>query len=204
MDKAAKANIFGAIAGGVGFAVFYLGFEWPIWLSLIFAVALFFAIYLITQPVHKIGDIEIDQLKNGEELQQIYQEAQESLERTQRFEEGIRNEFIQQKAQDLQIIGQDILRYLANHPKQISTSRHFLDYYLPTAEKIVGNYYQLEEANVSASKMEAIQEQTSESLDLLTKIYARQRDSYHTDTMLALEVETELLEKTIELGGEEL
>lgn len=133
---------------------------------------------MLTKPVLKIGDIELERLADG-----------------------IQNPLIAEKAQSLSGIAQNILDYLEDAPKEISSSRHFLNYYLPTANKIIGNYLHLKRANVSTDKFNLITERTVESLDLINQVFAQQRDNYYKDQMLALEVETELLEKTIRLGG---
>ena len=64
------------------------------------------------------------------------------------------------------------------------------------------NYNDLDRANVSADKFNDIKEKTKESLDLLIKIFASQMDAYHKDKINKLEVETDLLEQTIKLGGD--
>lgn len=178
MKGQGRQNFLAMISSIVTFLVMFFILDWPIILTVVLAIAIFFGVFMLTKPVLKIGDIELERLADG-----------------------IQNPLIAEKAQSLSGIAQNILDYLEDAPKEISSSRHFLNYYLPTANKIIGNYLHLKRANVSTDKFNLITERTVESLDLLNQVFAQQRDNYYKDQMLALEVETELLEKTIRLGG---
>lgn len=55
---------------------------------------------------------------------------------------------------------------------------------------------------MSSEKFLEIEAKTYESLALLNGVYAKQRDGYYEDQISDLEIETELLEKTLKLGGD--
>lgn len=149
-----------------------------------------------------IGDIEMEKLANGLELKELYENSKLSVNQMKALSNKIKEKNIREKALDLTSVGEDILRYLEKNPRDLSESRHFLNYYLKTSNKILDNYIQLDQANVSDSKLALVTEKTQESLDLLNQVFSNQRDSYHKDALMELEVETELLEKTIKLGGD--
>ncbi|UUX32954.1 5-bromo-4-chloroindolyl phosphate hydrolysis family protein [Fundicoccus culcitae] len=201
MKGQAKQNFLAMVISIAAFLIMFFVLDWPLILTIVLAVAIFLGVFMITKPVLKIGDIELERLANGQELAAIYQEAETEVKQMTQLAEGIKNPSIGEKSKALSGIAQDILNYLEGAPKDISSSRHFLSYYLPTANKIMSNYLHLKKANVSADKFNLITERTEESLDLLTHVFAQQRDNYYKDQMMALEVETELLEKTIRLGG---
>lgn len=197
-----KQNILAGLVSSLVFLILFLVLKWHLVISLLLAVGVFAAVYLLAKPVRKIGNIELENLVNGMELHEIYQEAVKDLKQLGETIEAIQDGPVRQKADSLYQVGQDILRYLENNPREISKSRHFLDYYLDTARKLTGNYVQLKKANISADKFANMTDKTLESLDLLEKVFVNQRDGYHEDKLVALEVETDLLEKTIKLGGE--
>lgn len=204
MNKLIGPNLLAGIVASVVFIISYIVIDWPLLISLVLAVGIFFAVYFLSKPILKIGDLELSQMADGVELNNIYQEARRQVHKIEENGQKINNEDVGQGALQLASTSQDILRYLEDNPREISQSRHFLTYYVPTANKIIDNYFQLKKANISADKFELITDQTLESIELLQKIFVNQRDGYHKDKLVELEVQTELLEKTITLGGEEL
>lgn len=204
MNKLIGPNLLAGIVASVVFIISYIVIDWPLLISLVIAVGIFFAIYFLSKPILKIGDLELSQMADGVELNNIYQEARRQVHKIEENGQKINNEDVGQGALQLASTSQDILRYLEDNPREISQSRHFLTYYVPTANKIIDNYFQLKKANISADKFKLITGQTLESIELLQKIFVNQRDGYHKDKLVELEVQTELLEKTITLGGEEL
>lgn len=204
MAKQFTSNLIAGILSSIVFLLLYMVLDWSLLVSLLIAMGVFIGIYFIIRPVAKIGDIELTQLANGVELNNIYLEASTHVFHIEEAGQQIKNPELKQKSLELASMGSDILAYLENHPKEISKSRHFLTYYLPTAHKIIENYMHLKKANVSAGKFDLITDRTGESLDLLQKVFANQRDGYHKDKLVELEVQTELLEKTITLGGDEI
>lgn len=149
-----------------------------------------------------IGNTDVEALENGEEIQAIFNEFELRIEFLITLADSIKDKSIKTKVIELSRTSKDIKSYLENNPRQISKSRYFLDYYMKTAEEIVKNYSNLDKANVSEDKFKEIKEKTSRSLDLLNEIFKRQRDSYYKDKITQLEVETDLLEQTMKLGGD--
>ena len=148
-----------------------------------------------------IVNTEIEQLENAREIQAIYQKLIVDEDTLKKQAKNIEDKSIREKATKLAAITHDISLYLENNPKEISKSRYFLDYYVGTALEIIGNYIDLDQANVSFDKLEDIRDKTNRSLELLIQIFQNQSDAYHKDKINKLEVETDLLEQTIKLGG---
>ena len=190
------------LAALITFFGLLIGAKWHFLVSAILAVGVYTGIYLISKPKLMIGNTEIEALENAEEIKAIYQKLQIDQKKLTEAAASIKDTSIKAKTNELAKITNDIEFYLENNPKEISKSRHFLDYYIGTAREIVDNYNDLDRANVSADKFNDIKEKTKESLDLLIKIFASQRDAYHKDKINKLEVETDLLEQTIKLGGD--
>lgn len=200
----ARQNLTAGITSAISFIIFYSILHWHLAVSLLLALGIFIGIYLITKPVQKIGDIEIENIQDGMTLHALYAGALSDWLDFQESFERLDDSPVKQTASILHQTGRDILNYLEKNPRELSKSRHFLEYYFETARKIMVNYSQLQQANISPNKFQHITEKTMESLELLQKIFANQRDDYHEDKVTALEVETDILEKTIKLSGSEL
>lgn len=204
MNKLLRPDLLAGLLASVIFIILYIVIDWPLLVSIALAVGIFFAVYFLSKPILKIGDLELSRMADGIEINNIYLDARQQVYNLEKNGQNISNEEVGQGALNLAATANDILNYLEDHPREISQSRHFLTYYIPTASKIIDNYFQLKKANITSHKFELITDQTLESLDLLQRIFENQRDGYHKDKLVELEVQTELLEKTITLGGEEL
>lgn len=199
-----KQNIKAGIGSALSFLVLVFVLEWNFVVSLVLSIGIFFAIYFLTKPVVKLGDLYLDQIEQGEELFALLEESKNELNNMEVNALHIEDETVVDKVEVLIGVASDIIRYLETDPDAISKSRHFLDYYFTTADKLIDNYMRLKRANVSQPKFQLIRQRTVESLNLLIQLFSQQRDSYHKDTLLELEVESELLERTIKLSGGEL
>ena len=194
-------NLKGLLAALLTFFGLLLGLKWNFLVAAALALGVYTGVYLISKPKLMIGNTEIEQLENAREIQAIYQKLIVDEDTLKKQAKNIEDKSIREKVSKLTAITHDISLYLENNPKEISRSRYFLDYYVGTALEIIGNYIDLDQANVSFDKLEDIRDKTNRSLDLLIQIFQNQSDAYHKDKINKLEVETDLLEQTIKLGG---
>lgn len=197
-----RQNFFGVSASVLLFLLLFMALKWPLLVAAVLSVGTYFGVYYLAKPKQKIGDVELEALANGEEMKALYDASITHLHAMASTACAIENPAIREKALALVATGNDIMAYLKAHPKAISPSRHFLEYYLKTGEKIITNYLSLKRGNVSSEKFLEIEAKTYESLVLLNGVYAKQRDGYYEDQISDLEIETELLEKTLKLGGD--
>lgn len=176
--------------------------KWHFFIAAILALGVYTGIYLITKPRLMIGDTDLEALENAKEIKDLFQGFEADIASLNKLNNQIEDTNIKKKTMKLIKTCKDIRFYLEKNPKEVSKSRHFLSYYVATAKEISANYVDLEKSNVSQDKFEEIKEKSNQSLDLLNEIFAKQRDSYHKDKINQLEVETDLLEQTIKLGGD--
>lgn len=202
MNDNTMRNLKGLLAALLTFFGLTLGLKWSFIVAAILSVGVYTGVYLISKPKLMIGNTEIEALENAEEINQIYLKLKDDKKKLIASANSIEDDGIRKKALELAKTTNDIEAYLEDNPREISKSRHFLDYYVGTAKTIVDNYQELKRANVSPDKFNEIKEKTNQSLDLLNQIFAKQRDSYHRDKINKLEVESDLLEQTIKLGGD--
>lgn len=195
-------NLKSLIAGLITFFGLLLGLKWNFFVAALLALGVYTGVYLISKPRVMIGNTDMEAIENGKELAQIFNEYQVNTGFLKTLAESFKDTDIKEKSLSLARTATDIEKYLEGNPREISKSRHFMDYYMNTAIEILKNYSNLNQANVSQDKFLEIKEKTTRSLDLLNQIFARQRDSYHKDKITQLEVETDLLEQTIRLGGD--
>lgn len=199
--KNTAVSVISGILASLVFLLLFIGLTWPLWICIPISVLLLFALTNLLQPTKKIGGTRVADLPQGERLSQIYDQAEQNLKELGTYPKRIDNQALASQVTALHATGQDILKVLSDQPQLLSRSEHFLSYYLGTADHILSNYVKLQDSHVSADKWAEVEEDTSESMTYLQEIFAQQRDSYHKNTMMDLEAESELLEKTVKLGG---
>lgn len=183
------------------FLIMVFGFKWNFFVVAVLSVLVYFASSFLLTPVKKIGNVAVEHIDQGERISQIYDRADKDIKDMISYQRAIRDPDLSEKARLLAQKGVDIENYLTNNLRAISASEHFLEYYLGTANKIISNYVEIEDSRISPEKASLIKSETSDSLDYLLDIFTRQLDSYYDDRILSLEIESDLLEKTVKLGG---
>lgn len=198
--KQNRVSVISGIGGSIVFLILF-NLSWSLWICILLSLLTFVGLGFVLQPVEKIGDIPVDELDQGQRLAQIYEQAEIDLTDLRNFLPKIQDQKKSAKARELLGSGEDILKVLSQEPQLLSRSEHFLSYYLGTSKDILSNYLNLQDSHLSPDQWKKVEENTSQSLDYLQDIFARQRDSYHKHTIMELEAQSELLEKTVKLGG---
>lgn len=92
---------------------------------------------------------------------------------------------------------EEILGELAREPRQIPLARSFLAYYLEAAERIVAGYADLSGRGSSSPDLAESLTRAESSLDAVQRAFDRQLDSLLERRVIDLDVEVEVLEKTV-------
>lgn len=193
--------VFSGLVGSFLFLILLFFLHWPFPIALVPGIGITVALQFLTKSVERIGTTPIDRLEHGEDALALYREARKTMDEMRQWQYRITDGKLFKQADELVRVGADIFYYLTRHPEKILPSRQFLTYYLETANRIFQNYVEMQNAHLSEDKFIAIREQTAASVDYLHTIFVSQRDGYHRDAMQNLAEESELLEKTITMGG---
>jgi len=92
---------------------------------------------------------------------------------------------------------EEILDELGREPRQIPLARSFLAYYLEAAERIVAGYADLSRRSTSSSEVAESLARAESSLDAVQRAFDRQLDALLEHRVIDLDVEVEVLEKTV-------
>lgn len=197
----AGKTVLAGLIGSFLFLILLFLLHWPFPVALLLGLGITVALQFLTKSVERIGTTPIDRLEQGEEALLLYRATRKTMDEMRQWQYRITDGKLFKQADELVRVGADIFYYLTRHPEKILPSRQFLTYYLETANRIFQNYVEMQNAHLSEEKFLSIREQTATSVDYLHTIFVNQRDGYHRDAMQNLEEESELLEKTITMGG---
>ena len=89
---------------------------------------------------------------------------------------------------------QRIFDYVRQNPKSADGLRKFMNYYLPTLEKLVKTYELMEEQGVEGENITASKERISNMLDTMDTAFEKQLDALFGDTALDIDTDITVLE----------
>lgn len=119
---------------------------------------------------------------------QVPQEAEEGysgmLRSIRRSNDRIADPELSRKMDRLEEIAGKILKLVEEDPAKKNQAATFLNYYLPTTEKLLDSYADFEEAGVSGENLTQAKEKIRRTMDSIMAGFERQLDAlYHADAM---------------------
>lgn len=134
--------------------------------------------------------------KVPESLQKVIEEGNAYIKTIQDANDAIYDPVISDKLFRMEIIVKKIFEYVNENPDQISQLRRFMSYYMPTTEKLVKAYQQLDEETIRGKNMTKAKEEISQTLDTINEAYEKLYDSMYVDVAMDVASDISVL-KTI-------
>lgn len=200
MKEATRAGL-AVVLALAAFYMLLLVMKWHLLVAVVIAVLINFAVYMLTKPVLKIGSVQVDNLRGGEDLHQMMSDAHQDMQVIYNASQMVRDEAIKQKAVKLHALGNRILTYLGNNPERIPRARRFFTYYLDTGANILTKYMNLVASNPESAQVQGLAPGTARAMDALHDAFVSQFNKLMQNEILDVEVDIELLEKTLKLEG---
>jgi len=116
------------------------------------------------------------------------------LEAIASLSEKIENVQVRAKVDKLGSTCQRIFDYVRQNPKSADNLRKFMNYYLPTLEKLVRTYELMEEQGVEGENITASKARITEMLDTMDLAFEKQLDALFGDTALDIDTDITVME----------
>lgn len=113
----------------------------------------------------------------------------------------IHNAQVRAKVDKLGGTCQRIFDYVRQNPKSADDLRKFMNYYLPTLEKLVKTYELMEEQGVEGENITASKTRISEMLDTMDLAFEKQLDALFGDTALDIDTDITVMENLMAQEG---
>ena len=117
------------------------------------------------------------------------------------LEAAVENSEVAAKVRRLGDLAQQILNTVEEKPEKKPQIRKFLQYYLPTTQKLLEAYVQSGAQPVQAPSMQEDREDIEQVLDTLTKAYERQLDGLFAEEALDIVTDVRVLETMLSNDG---
>lgn len=193
------AAIISAISAGAVFIVFLFLLEWPILIDMLISAGAYAGLFLITKPKRRIGNMDIEFIENGGELEQKLLEAHEDYDSIKGSIKNIRDLQVKNEAEKLAETSAAIIEYLENNPLKIRQARQFIDYYQDSASKLLTKYIGLQDANIETAEIIQLKKDTRSALATLNKAFSGQFEKLMRGELIDMQAEIELLEQTVKM-----
>ena len=124
------------------------------------------------------------------EMQQVIEEGKDYITTIQKANDAIYDPVISDKLYRMEIIVKKIFDHVKENPDQVGQLRRFMNYYMPTTEKLVRAYQQMDSETVLGENMSRAKDEIAETLDTINEAYEKLYDSLHID--IAMDVSSDI------------
>ena len=108
---------------------------------------------------------------------------------------------ISQKLARMTGAGEEILKVLERDTSQARAVRRFMNYYLPTADKLMSSYRMMRETDNPGENLERAMQSVENSLGMIADAFERQLDNLYKDRALDVETDIDVLETMMAADG---
>ncbi len=203
--------IFSVVAGigvyalirGVFFKyLFFSGFS-AFLVALLLGVAVFIAVRRFLKSAFAGNKKEEPAAKTpeGEKAKKAYDDGIKVLTRIRNRTRMVRNNEAAKKIQDICKVGFEIFEDIKKNPSDLRKIKTFTNYYMDSTEKIINQYVELSGRQDTTPEVRESLEKVEGLLDEIKKTFDKQLASLLEDDLLDLNVELEVLKKTMKHEG---
>ena len=130
-------------------------------------------------------------ISDGEMYMQHIRDANDAIPDTE----------ISNKLYRMELIIRKIFDYVKAHPEQISQLRRFIDYYMPTTDKLVNAYKEFEAQPIQGENIKTAKEEISKALDTINDAYEKLYDSMYADAAMDVSSDISVLQTLLAQEG---
>ena len=172
--------------------------------GLIAAVALSVAGYFVGSKVFPGRDITVEEkIQTGDaKLDQDIAEGRARLEKLREANAAIEHPGITASLNRMTKAGEQIFKELGRDPKKITLVRRFMSYYLPTSEKLMDQYRELDATAVKGENIQSAMSRIESSMGVVADAFDKCADNLFKDDEMDIDAEIKVMQTM--LSGDSL
>lgn len=161
------------------------------------------AAYLVLGKIFPGRVIEEREAANSGDktIDALIEEGRRKLDSLKAANDAIPDAEISRNLERMTTAGEEIFRVLERETAQANAVRRFMNYYLPTAEKLMANYRLMMESGSSGENMKAAMKSIENSLEMIATAFEKQLDNLYKDRALDVETDIEVMETMLAGDG---
>ena len=194
--------IYGAAAAWLLLGLLFPGRILKIWF-LIVAALISTAIYAVLSVFFRGRTVEIrENAKSGDrDVDALINEGRKRLDSLKTADAAIESADISAKLVRMSAAGEEIFNLLERDPRQMAAVRKFMNYYLPTTEKLIRSYRLMMDSKAQGDNMTQAMASIENSLGMIAEAFEKQLDNLHRDRTLDIETDIDVLETMMASDG---
>ena len=200
MEETLRSIVSGIVAAVV-FLLLFLGLKWNFIICVLLGGGIYGSVFLLSKPKRRIGEVLIENMENGEELERKLKEAKEDFQSIQNSMEKIEDENFKEQIRKLAQTSLSILNYLEKHPEKIMPARRFIDYYQDRASSLLLKYIELQETKLDTKEINSLKENIKNAMGTLNIAFDKQFQKIMSNELLDVDAEIKLIEQAMKTEG---
>nr|HPJ38596.1 5-bromo-4-chloroindolyl phosphate hydrolysis family protein [Spirochaetota bacterium] len=177
---------------------------WGLFTSVLMALAGYIVAGIVLPSFEKSPDdfdIPADAGISASEAKRVINESTKKVKEIRAMTMKVRNNQVAEEIRDICKSAMDIIENFKKDPKDIKKAKQFINYYLDSTVKIVTRYVELSETNNITPEIEKSLKKVEGILQTIKDSFEKQLEKLLQDDLLDLDVEVEVLERTMRLEG---
>lgn len=187
-------------------AVFLLyGLIYPLYTPtrLLVALALSAAAYLILSKVFpgRVVKVESEARTGDKQIDRMVEEGRAALQQLEQLREVLPGEQARREVDRMVASGRRIFETILQKPDKAAQVRKFMNYYLPTAVKLLTHYRTISEMGGQGEHAGASRESVERSLSMIASAFEKQLDNLYRSEALDISSDVDVLETMLAQEG---
>jgi 5-bromo-4-chloroindolyl phosphate hydrolysis protein len=173
--------------------------KWSLAAAAVLSLGCYAGLSFLFTPIFKIGGVNIEHMKNSEEILTLMEEGEKDLSSIKTVIDTSKDPQIKIKAQSVYREGAKIIEYIKKNPAKAVMARRFFNYYLDRANEILKKYSNLLSAGIETDRLKSLKEKTFSALESISKGMVLQFSRLISSEVIDIEADIKLLESTIRM-----
>ena len=172
-------------------------------LFIIIAACVSVAVYLVASVFFPGRTVEVDAKPDSgdDAVNAQIAEGRAALRSLREADEAIEDEAISARLKRMTEAGGKIFDILEKEPSRAGEVRRFMNYYLPTADKLLTQYRELGESGSQGENVRGAMTVVENSLEMIAVAFERQLDSLYRHEAMDIQTDIDVLETMLASDG---
>lgn len=175
---------------------------WGLVMTLAISMAIYLAATAFMPPKTVLVSAPQKPFDTGEEqLDQALEQARDQLKQLAALNAQIPGQGISSQISRMERAGGAILDEVAKQPAKARQIRRFLNYYLPTAVKVISSYAHMAETGAAGQNAQTLKSDVEQNAQTIAAAFEKQLDSLFASEMLDITSDLDVLEHMMKGDG---
>ena len=182
--------------------------------NIVICIILSFAVYIVGNIIFpaKIYEIPKEEPKQNEsvgyepntgnpETDKLIKDGFAKIAHLKDINARIQDEMLTLKINRMESLAASIFDAVTAKPKKVSEIKRFMNYYLPTAIKLLETYDRLSKSGSNGENVTTTLRSVENSMDMIVAAFEKQLDNLYADVAMDISTDIDVLETILETEG---